>query len=620
MNDRIFDSEFDGALDMLGDMVCIEEITNVGNSFFDCKYFGTRILILAPHPDDEINVAGNMILNLTAAKAEVFVAYSTNGDFENSAEVRASEAVNALKILGVPRQKIIFLGYGDTFNGKGKPHIFFADNKTTTSPAGHSETYAAKSFTDYAKGKHSPYTRENFKRDLKDLLLELRADIIFCVDFDSHSDHRMLSLMFEESLGEILSERSDYRPEVYKKFAYSTAFTSIPDFYAPNLLQTKHPKVGVTDTYDFDLIDRANYAWENRVRFPVPELCRKTLLKGNPLADAIFAHKSQHNEWNSLRILNSDEIFFERRTDNQAFKAKVSATSGDASKVRDFKIIDTDDVDICPSKITNNLWQPDKGDDKKILSFHWVECVQVVRIVVYGNPLDEEKQRIFIRIETVNKRINFDANKISLSNTLEFNAELPEHGRPLILDIEIDNSQPWKSKFLKTVLNCYGRKPFFDEIYPLLEEMLARDFHLLKDLNAATIIAISQYLGITTQIESDNSQYVSMEQQLQNIESDYSPLPYLEKTKPIRKVARVIEMCRQEGADHFLNAIGGQQLYSKEEFAQYNICLNFVQTNPIQYRQDTKLGEFVPNLSIIDVLMNNGREGTKSLLTQYTLV
>ena len=246
----------------------------------------------------------------------------------------------------------------------------------------------------------------------------------------------MLSLMFEESLGEILSERSDYRPEVYKKFAYSTAFTSIPDFYAPNLLQTKHPKVGVTDTYDFDLIDRANYAWENRVRFPVPELCRKTLLKGNPLADAIFAHKSQHNEWNSLRILNSDEIFFERRTDNQAFKAKVSATSGDASKVRDFKIIDTDDVDICPSKITNNLWQPDKGDDKKILSFHWVECVQVVRIVVYGNPLDEEKQRIFIRIETVNKRINFDANKISLSNTLEFNAELPEHGRPLILDIE----------------------------------------------------------------------------------------------------------------------------------------------------------------------------------------
>ena len=139
-------------------------------------------------------------------------------------------------------------------------------------------------------------------------------------------------------------------------------------------------------------------------------------------------------------------------------------------------------------------------------------------------------------------------------------------------------------------------------------------------MNAATIITIAQYLGITTQIEVDNSQYISMEQQLQNIDTDYSPFPYLEKTRPVRKVARVIEMCRREGADHFLNAIGGQKLYSKEEFAQYNIRLNFVQTNPIQYRQDTKVGDFVPDLSIIDVLMNNGREGTQSLLTQYTLV
>ena len=81
----------------------------------------------------------------------------------------------------------------------------------------------------------------------------------------------------------------------------------------------------------------------------------------------------------------------------------------------------------------------------------------------------------------------------------------------LILDIEIDNNQPWKAKFLKTVQNCYGRKPFFDEIYSLIEELLSRDYNLLKDLNAATIITIAQYLGITTQIEVDNSQYISME-------------------------------------------------------------------------------------------------------------
>ncbi|MBQ7453448.1 MAG: PIG-L family deacetylase, partial [Selenomonadaceae bacterium] len=294
----LFEAEACGVFELVGDDAQAKETLTAGNSFFDKSYFGTRVLVLAPHPDDEINVAGNMILTLAAAKAEIFVAYSTNGDFEQSADVRAREAVDALKILGVPREKIIFLGYGDTFNGKGNPHIFSATTPTT-SPAGHSETYAAENFVDYAKktfGRHSPYTRKNFKRDLKNLLLELRANIIFCVDFDSHADHRALSILFEEVMGEILSERSDYRPEVYKKFAYATAFTAAPDFYAANLMATHKPKVGETDTYDFDIIDRANFLWSNRVRFPVSENCRRPLLKDNPVAAAVFAHKSQHNE------------------------------------------------------------------------------------------------------------------------------------------------------------------------------------------------------------------------------------------------------------------------------------------------------------------------------------
>lgn len=427
MNDKkIFESEACGIFELTGAEVDSEEILTAGNSFFDKNYFGTRVLILAPHPDDEINIAGNMILTLAAAKAEIFVAYSTNGDFENLADIRAQEAVNALKILGVPRDKIIFLGYGDGHRLSDNP---------TKSPAGHSETYAPKNFTDYAKkifGRHSPYTRKNFKRDLKSLLLELRANIIFCVDFDSHPDHRTLSILFEEALGEILSERSDYRPEVYKKFAYATAFTAAPDFYAPNLRATKKPKVGETDTYDFDFIDRANYIWKNRVRFPVMNY--RPLLKDNSVAEAIFAHKSQRNEWNALRILNSDEIFFERRTDSQTFSAKVTATSGDADKVKDFKIIDTADVDLTPAQISNNLWQP--TDKQCQIFFEWNEPVQVQRIFIYGNPLDDMPEKIFLRLELANSYAVIDKAGISLDNVKNFCAELPSRGCPLVIDTE----------------------------------------------------------------------------------------------------------------------------------------------------------------------------------------
>ncbi len=434
----LFEAEACGVFELVGEDAQAKETLTAGNSFFDKSYFGTRVLILAPHPDDEINVAGNMILTLAAAKAEIFVAYSTNGDFEQSAQIRAREAVDALKILGVPREQIIFLGYGDTYNGKGKPHVFSATTPTT-SPAGRNETYAAENFVDYAKktfGRHSSYTRKNFKHDLKSLLLELRANIIFCVDFDSHADHRALSILFEEVMGEIFSERSDYRPEVYKKFAYATAFNAAPDFYAPNLLSTPKPKVGETDTYDFDIIDRANYLWSSRVRFPVAEPCRRTLLKENPVAAAVFAHKSQHNEWNALRILNSDEIFFERRTDSQTFAAKVEATSGDADKVRDFKIIDTTDIDACPAKLGNSLWRPTADDIRRKIFFTWDEPAQVRRIVIHGNALDEESAKISLRLESADSRAVVDKSGIYLDNIKNLDAELPCRGRPLVIDTE----------------------------------------------------------------------------------------------------------------------------------------------------------------------------------------
>ncbi len=418
-----------GFFEFVGAETQIEEILTAGNSFFDKNYFGTRVLVLAPHPDDEINVAGNMILNLAAAKAEIFVAYSTNGDFEQKADVRAREIVESLKILGVPREKIIFLGYGD-----GQK----LSNVPTTSPAGFSETYAAENFVDYAKktfGRHSAYTKANFKRDLKNLLLELRANVIFCVDFDSHADHRTLSTLFEEVLGEILHERSDYRPEIYKKFAYATAFTAEADFYAQNLLATRKPKVGETDTYDFDLIDRANYVWADRIRFPVPENCRRTILKENPLAEAIFAHKSQRNQWNALRILNSDEVFFERRTDNELFSAKITATSGDASKICDFKLIDTSDVEISPAKLENNVWQP-INDAKPTIFIDFDEPTQVQQVKIYGNPLDDESAELFLRLELANSFANVDKHKISLDNVKKFRLTLPKHGQPLILNTE----------------------------------------------------------------------------------------------------------------------------------------------------------------------------------------
>lgn len=189
-----------------------------------------------------------------------------------------------------------------------------------------------------------------------------------------------------------------------------------------------------------------------------------------------------------------------------------------------------------------------------------------------------------------------------------------------INDIHIDNTKPWKKKMLLSISSCYKKAPFYEEIMPMIEGIISADVNLLKDLNACSIKQIASFLEINTEIDCDCNRFIEMENKLENIENDYSIIPYLEKTRPVKKVARVIEMCRMEDSCTFYNAIGGTALYSKEEFASYGIELKFVQTNSIEYKQCSKSQEFCPNLSIIDVLMNNGKEGTKQLLKEYVLV
>lgn len=72
------------------------------------------------------------------------------------------------------------------------------------------------------------------------------------------------------------------------------------------------------------------------------------------------------------------------------------------------------------------------------------------------------------------------------------------------------------------------------------------------------------------------------------------------------------------GADTYINAIGGMELYDFEEFQKRGITLKFLKTKPIEYKQFGS--SFVPNLSILDVIMFNSREEVIKMLGSYELV
>jgi hypothetical protein len=190
----------------------------------------------------------------------------------------------------------------------------------------------------------------------------------------------------------------------------------------------------------------------------------------------------------------------------------------------------------------------------------------------------------------------------------------------MINDVRIDNSQLWKNKMLKTFFLNYKGSKYFDEFFPCLSELLNEPIDFLSDLNSHLIVNLSKLVGINTEIEFNNyEKYAELEEKLLSIDKgDFSTFKFMEQTRPIKKVARVLEIAKNEKATVFINAIGGQDLYSKEEFSAYNIDLKFIKTNHFSYKQFKS--NFNPNLSIVDVLMHNGKQGTLDLIKNYELV
>lgn len=88
------------------------------------------------------------------------------------------------------------------------------------------------------------------------------------------------------------------------------------------------------------------------------------------------------------------------------------------------------------------------------------------------------------------------------------------------------------------------------------------------------------------------------------------------KDNSLRGKDKILQICEILGADTYYNAIGGQNLYDKKEFSEHGIVLNLVDTIPKVYSQ-LRTKEFVPYLSMIDVLMNNTKDEVNDLLDSF---
>lgn len=152
-------------------------------------------------------------------------------------------------------------------------------------------------------------------------------------------------------------------------------------------------------------------------------------------------------------------------------------------------------------------------------------------------------------------------------------------------------------KLLNQLEASYCKAPYFKTVFPLVTATVSSAHRNLFEFILQSIRLTAEYLDIKTTIVVSST-----------VNIDHS----------MRGENKVIAICKAIGATMYINAIGGQGLYSKHTFDDERIALKFIETLPISYPQFT--GAFVADLSIVDVMMFNSPESIRALLGEYDLV
>lgn len=353
----------------------------VDNSFYDSQFKNKKVMVIVPHEDDDLLISGQVLPPMYKNGADVRVVFATNGDKRVSAYTRQSEACNALEKLGIPREKVIFLGYPDGTQ-------LYVGKKAFSFSSGWDHTYAGKGFKDYhfdRFGTHAKYTAENMVDDLESVVLEYRPDYILAIDFDTHTDHRGVSISFEKAMERILKKESGYTPKVLKCFGYSLAWKSKPDFYALNIKSTvmQDREKNNDPSYETDV---PQYRWNNRVRLPIDKKSLSHSILRCSEYKALSEHLSQYAYCYSERIINGDSVYWNRRTDSLTYNADISVSSGDASLLNDFRLIGVGNRTAGPNvKLENCVSRFDKNDAQKTVTVKFDSPKTVSCVSLYDN-------------------------------------------------------------------------------------------------------------------------------------------------------------------------------------------------------------------------------------------
>tara|TARA_R110002124_G_scaffold280092_1_gene453171 strand:- start:10029 stop:10733 length:705 start_codon:yes stop_codon:yes gene_type:complete len=155
-----------------------------------------------------------------------------------------------------------------------------------------------------------------------------------------------------------------------------------------------------------------------------------------------------------------------------------------------------------------------------------------------------------------------------------------------------------KKKLLKKIRFTYSNAPYFENVFPVIEKVFEKETELISELAIESITRVTDYLELECEFQKSSENYDNQE---------------------LDAADRLIDICKIEKITHYVNPIGGEELYDKKYFIENEVKLDFLKPAITEYEQFKH--EFVPGLSIIDVLMfNSVSDINKKLLINYKLI
>jgi hypothetical protein len=157
-----------------------------------------------------------------------------------------------------------------------------------------------------------------------------------------------------------------------------------------------------------------------------------------------------------------------------------------------------------------------------------------------------------------------------------------------IIDVKLNNDIAWQKQQRKTIELAYAKSPFMDNYTAFLDEVFYQKWERLDQINVFTVKKLAELLGIKTKIICSS-----------------------EFSLTTSSTPRLVEICKVLSADTYIAGKGGDGYLNTTLFDEANIKLEFQEYQHPVYPQ--LYGEFVPNLSILDLLFNCGEKSLEIL-------